>query len=52
MARLDIRGLHLPCGAATLLGGMTATRNRSQLEGIARATAKFLRQTGRLRQQQ
>ena len=51
MAQLDIRGLQLPCDVTTLLGGMAATRNRSQLEGIVRATAKFLAQTGRLRQQ-
>jgi hypothetical protein len=44
-------GLALPCDVATLLGGMAATRNRSQLEGVARATARFLSTTGRLRQQ-
>ena len=52
MAQLEIRGLHLPCDAETLLGGTAATRNRSQLEGIARATARFLTQTARLRRPQ
>ena len=50
LAQLSITGLALPCDTATLLGGMTTTRNRSQLEGVARATARFLRDTGRLRE--
>ncbi len=51
LAQLDITGLRLPCDTATLLGGMAATRNRSQLEGIARATARYIQDTGRLRAQ-
>ena len=50
VAQLEIRGLQLPCSAAVLLGSTAATRNRSQLEGLARATGRFLTRTGRLRQ--
>jgi len=48
LAALDVRGLHLPCTASTLLGGCGTTRNRSHLEGIAAATGRFVTRTGRL----
>ena len=50
LAQLEVRGLALPCDAPTLLGGMTATKNRALLESIARATGRFLESTGRLRE--
>ena len=50
VAQLEVRGLLLPCDAPTLMGGMTATTNRSHLEGIARAIGRFLESTGRLRE--
>ena len=49
LAALEVRGLHLPCDAPTLLGSQSVTRNRSHLQGIAAATQRFLTRTGRLR---